>query len=448
MTDTANFCFDSDRASRYIALGMPKTDILPLFRPLIKNIIRGVSYDPRNHDENDLEQFGLIKAAEVIDKVDFTRGNLFFYAAKVIKQAIWSEVRLRPGDYNRTSEDVDLDEQPSDIRVQGTPHDELVMDPSVLSTLRLESIEYADAAKYVFGVLLSNDYESNRARVLKTLTHGYDINPKCARYLADHVLVTLRRVYSKGPTEVRDDQFFANKFQATLIPELREVLGERAFERLIHFFGGLTLSIPSQNTIDSIDRDLHILIALSLDWTCGPRLAKKHHISPEGIKAVFKACLHKLHTDEEYRKLVSAHLDLEKVPGYEGGSKKKQKKPMPSFGERRVPPRRKMSNTDSMGFTLGSRNSLLYTLIVAGKSTRKDLVSVVMQKFGGVESAARATVSAFLSDIKHPMGRFNTSRNLRIVVNPKGQMSFTKDSLAAAQQIIAEKRQQQMIAEI
>lgn len=446
-----SFCFDANRVFRMITLGYPKNDIVPLFKPLIKGVIRSVSYDPRNHDENDLVQFGLIKATEVIDKYDCSRGNLFYYATKVIKQALWSEVRLRPGDYQRSSDEIDLDEQPSSIepQVTATPHDELVMDDGLVNKLRLEDDSYQAAAKYVFGVLLANDYESNRARVLKTLTHGYDVNPKYARYLADHVLVTLRVYYSKGAAEIRDDELFSNKFKYSLVPELRELLGERAFERLIHFFGGLTVSIPSMDFIHSIDRDLTILKALTHDWTCGPTLAKKFNISPEGIKAVYKACLHKLHTDSEYRELVSLVLDLDKVPGYENPTKaRKQKKALPSFGEKRMPPRRKVANTDSMGFTLGSRNSLLYTLIVAGNSARKDLVSVVMEKFGGPESAAKATVSAFLSDIKHPFGKFNTSRNLRIVVDPKGHMSFTKESLTAAQAVIAEKRQAQMIDEV
>lgn len=450
----SEFTFDANRVSRFIALGKPKNDIVPLFTPLVKGIIRSVSYDPRNHDENDLIQYGLIKATEVIDKFDPAKGNLFYYATKVIKQALWSEVRLRPNDYQRSSEDIDLDAHlTADMQhtssLPPTPRDELVMDANLINKLRLEDEAYQPAARYVFGVLLANDYESNRARVLKTLTHGYDVNPKYARYLADHVLVTLRTFYSKGAAEIRDDDFFANKFRYTLIPELRDLLGERAFEKLIHFFGGLTVSIPSMDFIHSIDRDLAILKALTHDWTCGPTLAKKYHISPEGIKAVYKACLHKLHTDQEYRGLVSSQLDLDKVPGYENPTRpKKQKKALPSFGEKRVPPRRKVSNTDSMGFTLGSRNSLLYTLIAAGRSSRKMLVSVVMEKFGGTESAAKATVSAFLSDIKHPFGKFNTSRNLRIVVDPQGRMSFTKDSLAAAQAVIAEKRQAQMIDEV
>ena len=446
-----DFCFNADKVSRMISLGCPNNDILPLFHPLIRGIIKSVSFDPRNHDENDLTQYGLIKATEVIGKFDPSKGNLFYYATKVIKQAMWSEVRLRPVDYHRSSDDLDLDLQPSTDynSSQGSSGSDVFMDDSLLNSLRLEDDSYKVAAKYVFGVLLANDYESNRARVLKTLTHGYDINPKYARYLADHVLVSLRTYYSKGPSEVRDDKLFANKFKYSLIPEIRNLLGERAFERLIHYFGGLTISIPSLDFIMSIDRDLNILKALTRDWNCGPSLAKKYHISPEGIKAVYKACLHKLHTDEEYRALVSKHVDLNKVPGYENPVKdKKDKKSLPSFGERRVPPRRKVSNTDSMGFTLGSRNSLLYTLIVTGKSTRKDLVVLVLEKFGGTDSAAKATVSAFLSDIKHPMGKFNTSRNLRIVVDPQAHMSFTKESLTVAQAIIAEKRQAQMIAEM
>jgi hypothetical protein len=439
--------FDTMKVTRLICLGRPMDEVIPHFVPLVKAVIKNsVAWDNRNHTEEDLLQVGLMKAIEVVERFDSTQGNLFAYAAKLIKHALWSEARLRPLDHQRVTDEVDFDTQPA------APPQELVeelqLDEAVVNQFRMEDPAYKKAAEYVFGVLVNNDFESNRARVLKTLTHGYDVNPKHARFLADHVLVTLRRHYSKGPQEVRDDALFDNKFKYTLVPELRELLGERAFERLIHYFGALTITIPSVAQIDSIDRDLAILKALAHDWTCGPTLSKRYGISPEGIKAVYKACLHKLHTDAEYRGLVSRQINLDTIPGFENPTEvRPKKKPIPTFGERRMPPRRRVTNTDSMGFTLGCRNSLLYTLIVTGKCSRADLVRHVRGKFGGSESAAKATVSAFLSDIKHPFGKFNTSRNLRLITDPKGRLSFEKESLAAAQKVIAAKRQAQMLQE-
>lgn len=439
--------FDVAKVTRMIALGMPHNDILPYFVPLIQTVIHSsVAYDTHNHSEEDLVQIGLIKAQEVIDKFRCSQGNLFAYATTLIKHAIWTEARLRPIDHKRVTDEIDFDQQPT---VMATPHVEPPdLDEFFFKSLRLDGNTYRTAAKYLFGVLLYNDYESNRARVLKTLSNGYDINLKQARFLVDHVLVALRRRYSKGLQEVRDDKLFDNRYKYTLIPELRELLGERSFEKLIHFFGGLTLYVPSVAQIDTIDRDLAILKALATDWTCGPTLAKKHGISPEGIKAVYKACLHKLHSDSEYATLVSKHIPLKDIPGAELEMEvKAKKKPMPGFGERKVMPRRKVTNTDSMGFMLGCRNSLLYTLIITGQCSRIDLVKTVVSKFGGTESSAKATVSAFLSDIKHPFGKFNTSRNLKIVTDPKSRLSFEKESLIAAQQVIMVKRQHLLLQE-
>lgn len=425
-----------------IALGKPHQEILPHFLPLIHTVIRtSVSYDTHNHDEDDLVQIGLIKSQEVIDKFRCEQGNLFAYASTLIKHAIWTEARLRPLDKNRVTDEIDFDQQPTILPHQHAEPPEL--DERFFKQLRLDGDTYKAAARYLFGVLLYNDYENNRARVLKTLANGFDINLKQARFLVDHVLVALRKRYSKGPQEVRDDQLFDNHYKYTVIPELRQILGERSFERLIHFFGGLTLYVPAIAQIDTIDRDLSILKALAADWTCGPTLAKKHGISPEGIKAVYKSCLHKLHTDAEYRQLVAKVIPLDQIPGAETQDDTThvvKKKPNPTFGERRVMPRRKVVNTDSMGFVLGCRNSLLYTLITTGQCARIDLVKIVVQKFGGTESSAKATVSAFLSDIRHPFGKFNTSRNLKIVTNPQGHLSFEKESLIAAQQVIMVKR--------
>jgi hypothetical protein len=69
-----------------------------------------------------------------------------------------------------------------------------------------------------------------------------------------------------------------------------------------------------------------------------------------------------------------------------------------------------------------------------------------MQKFGGELHSAKSTVSAFMSDIKQPFGKFNTSRNLIILSNQHGQMSFESKRLAESQQIVAEKIQAQIVA--
>lgn len=441
-------CFDNAKVTRMIALGYPKSVVLEHFEPLVKHVIRGgLSYDPRNHDETDLVQIGLMVCnTEVIDKFDVTKGNLFHYATILVRHALWSAVQLKPMDKARTQDEVDFDMHPSDLGQEDGP-DSLPMPADLLAKIRVDSETSEDSARYVYGVFLDDIFEANRARVLTTLVKGFDINPKHARFVADHVLVQLRLYFSKIVPEVRDDKLFDNKFKHSLVPELREFLGERAFERLIHFFGGLSISIPDHPYIDSIDRDLTILKALSLDWTCGPMLAKKFRISPEGVKTAFKATLHRLHTDEDFRELVSAHIDLDKIPGFDNpASPKRAKKALPSFGEKK-PPRRKILNTDSMGFALGSRNSLLYTLIATGKCTREQLVATLHQKFGGNLSSAKSTVSAFLSDIRQPYGKFNTSRGLAVLLDPKGRLQFDKDTTAKAQAIVRAKRAK-MMAEV
>ncbi len=442
ITMQPHHCFDNAKVTRMISLGYPKNEVLPYFEPLVRHVVRsGLSYDPRNHDESDLIQIGLIVCGtEVIDKFDISKGNLFHYATLVVRHALWSEVQLKPMDKARTQDEVDFDMHPAEETAFGAS-DTLPFPADLLKKLRLDSETSEEAARYVYGVFLDDLFEANRARVLTTLVKGFDINPKHARFVADHVLVQLRLYFSKTIPEVRDDRLFENKFKHSLVPELREFLGERAFERLIHYFGGLSISIPDHAYIDSIDRDLTILKALSLDWTCGPRLSKKFHISPEGVKTAFKATLHRLHTDPDFRELVSAHIDLDKIPGFENpATAKKPKKALPNFGEKK-PHRRKIVNTDSMGFALRSRNSLLYTLIATGKCTRAQLVETLHKRFNGKLSSAKSTVSAFLSDIRQPFGKFNTSRGLVVMTDPRGRLHFDKESVAKAQAIVKDRRE-------
>lgn len=441
--------FDNAKTTRMIALGYPLEAIIPEFEPLISLVIhRSVSYDTRNIDEDDLKQLARLRIADICMGFNPRRSSLFVWASTVFRHTLWSACKLGVGDYARTPEEVDLDSHPSTYSVE-PPLEVLTMPETVKTSLRLGKDPKAIlASQYVYGVFCSQLYDDNKARVLKTLTYGLDLSPKLARYLVDQMLVHLRVSHSSsanhGVKEVRDDAFFYNRFKHTVLPEMRALLGERAFERLIHFFGGLAITVPSRDNLDSIDRDLDILKTLTRDWNASGSLSKKYGISPEGIKTVFKSNLHRLQTDDEYRDLVAKLVDLEKIPGYVDPKDPHPKKRVIQDMASRKRLQKKMLNTDSMGFQLGCRNSLMYTMIVTGRATRQDLVEAVHSKFGGSIISAKSTVSAFLSDIKHEFGKFNTSRNLTILVDGERRLSFERTSLDAAQQVIAERRKANM----
>ena len=434
--------FDNAKATRMIALGYPLESILPEFEPLISLVIRrSVSFDPRNIDEDDLKQIGRLQVKTICRDFNPRKSSLFVYASTALRHTLWSACKLGAKDYARTPEDVDLDAYPSLQKVDHS-QEALVMPLEIMGNLRIgEDPKTIAASKYVYGVFCSELYDDNKSRVLKTLTYGLDISPKLARYLVDQMLVQLRVCHHKREVkEVRDDEFFYNKFKHSVIPELRETLGERAFERLIHFFGGLSVVVPSQDSLEAIDRELNIIVSLTKDWTSCGMLSRKYGISPEGIKTVFKSNLHRLQTDPEYRSLVAKYVDIDKIPGYVDPSDSAPKKKAVTDIATRKRLYKKMLNTDSMGFQLGSRNSLMYTMIVTGRATRQTLVETVHAKFGGNVTSAKSTVSAFLSDIKHPFGKFNTSRALTILLDSERRLSFEKQSLEAAQQVIAERR--------
>jgi hypothetical protein len=99
--------FDTMKVTRLICLGRPMDEVIPHFVPLVKAVIKNsVAWDNRNHTEEDLLQVGLMKAIEVVERFDSTQGNLFAYAAKLIKHALWSEARLRPLDHQRVTDEV------------------------------------------------------------------------------------------------------------------------------------------------------------------------------------------------------------------------------------------------------------------------------------------------------------------------------------------------------
>ncbi len=79
---------------------------------------------------------------------------------------------------------------------------------------------------------------------------------------------------------------------------------------------------------------------------------------------------------------------------------------------------------DENGFTIGSKSSLIYSLLSEGRHTREGILKMLDEKFPG--SNNKNTLSTFISDVQKPVGTYSSSRGIKISITEDGVLSIEK----------------------
>jgi hypothetical protein len=77
---------------------------------------------------------------------------------------------------------------------------------------------------------------------------------------------------------------------------------------------------------------------------------------------------------------------------------------------------------DEYGFRKGSKASSIYTMLLTGKNTKKQVLAKLNKKYPG--SNNKVTLNAFLSDVQRPVGTYPASRGITIEQDDKGILSI------------------------
>lgn len=82
------------------------------------------------------------------------------------------------------------------------------------------------------------------------------------------------------------------------------------------------------------------------------------------------------------------------------------------------------SGKDENGFTIGSKSSLIYSLLAEGKHTREEILEVLNEKYPGANN--KSSLSTFISDVQKPVGTYSSSRGVRVGVTEEGLLFIEK----------------------
>ncbi len=79
---------------------------------------------------------------------------------------------------------------------------------------------------------------------------------------------------------------------------------------------------------------------------------------------------------------------------------------------------------DENGFTIGSKSSLIYSLLSDGNHTREEIISILNEKYPAANN--KSSLSTFISDVQKPVGTYSTSRGVKVVISEDGVISIEK----------------------
>jgi len=74
---------------------------------------------------------------------------------------------------------------------------------------------------------------------------------------------------------------------------------------------------------------------------------------------------------------------------------------------------------DAHGFVASSKNSKIYSMLVEGKHTKEQIELAT-------DSVGKTTVNLFISDVQKPVGKYPSSRGVKVVKSDKGILSIGK----------------------
>lgn len=79
---------------------------------------------------------------------------------------------------------------------------------------------------------------------------------------------------------------------------------------------------------------------------------------------------------------------------------------------------------DENGFTIGSKSSLIYSLLSEGRHTREDIIKALNEKYPGANN--KSSLGTFISDVQKSVGTYSTSRGVKVVTSADGILSIEK----------------------
>ena len=85
---------------------------------------------------------------------------------------------------------------------------------------------------------------------------------------------------------------------------------------------------------------------------------------------------------------------------------------------------------DEYGYTVGSKNSKIFAMIVKGGVTKAEIVTKMDEQYAGANN--KTTVSVFISDVQKPIGKYSTSRGVKLVEDKEGKLSISATELKKA----------------
>jgi RNA polymerase sigma factor (sigma-70 family) len=208
------------------------TDILEACTPLTNYTVR--NYNPI--DPDDMRQEALIKILKSIDHFDIEKADVHTYFSRVIRNACITYFHKN----EKGADDCDLDDESmiTEAYDMSVKSDELLEELMTRNKKRFPSLksEVMDAITEAIYLSIYDGLERGRT-VVRQISKTYEIPRDKVLSIYGSSIIYLRQKFPESfDKDIVSDEF-------SLLPELKEVLGDENFVNLINTFSGIIIHV-------------------------------------------------------------------------------------------------------------------------------------------------------------------------------------------------------------
>ena len=198
---------------------------------LVEALVSG--FDPSFRD--DLIQESYMKVVYVLNLYNPDIATLHTYLTTVIKNACLSWLAK----YDQVFVDIDMIDLSGGQPYSKDDLDCILQELITNNRIRYPSIDTEDLdsmTELIFGYL--ND-GSSKHKIIRMLVEVMDMNRPLVASIVASSIIYLRSHYGYSTTKPS-----ASRLEFTLLPELKEIVGQRKYDQILTLFSGFTIKIP------------------------------------------------------------------------------------------------------------------------------------------------------------------------------------------------------------
>jgi hypothetical protein len=199
----------------------------------------------------------VIKLSRVIEKFDPNRGRAFTILSISIKHFLISyiqKIKSKTKLIASVEEDY-LENVGGESYVSSEISEEFKKRVWSIET-RFHDARSIEALKYYVSYFVSDGFATSKTKMCSTASQSFGITQEQSYILYDYALIQIRSVLVDiAEMPITDLELLRINKKWSVIPELASIIGMNNLNKIIHIFGGISITLPSPKDLSKLRKD-------------------------------------------------------------------------------------------------------------------------------------------------------------------------------------------------